>query len=489
MRIPLKDTLIRASVRKRLWLGAGAVAIFIGTLLGALLSRPSDPHDSGKVGLDFIAFYTAGSFVREGKSADLYNVNKVQAFQKELASRNGVDLGSAVGPWWNPPFYAWVFVPIAKYPYRDALKYWELINLACVAMAAVVFCTWVARAPVARASCPCSAEPGIPSDTGRMPVLLVGWKSWLLVPVLIVLSTPFIHALSHAQNACTSLLLVTVVVVLWRQQRAVAAGLMAGLLFYKPQLGAVLAAVLVLSLGWRAFIGLAITGTVLLLASITLPGCAHLIPLGDFLHQMPLNLHFVQCQVRYMWDRHVTFKAFWRLLLQGFDVGETTWLVTVLAAACSSLVGAALLWAVVQVRKAGVWTRDNRLVSDTKSASRRDRLIAAAIASTPLLMPFYFDYDLLLLAIPAVLFTVDLMGRDRSLPLPFTDRWLLRIWPVQYVWMMLNPDIGTATHVNFGVVLLSAVTGLLIVRAGQDRRALGSAVDDAPTLHPVMKAA
>ena len=30
----------------------------------------------------------------------------------------------------------------------------------------------------------------------------------------------------------------------------------------------------------------------------------------------------------------------------------------------------------------------------------RDRLIAATIVATPLLMPFYFDYDLLLLSVP-----------------------------------------------------------------------------------------
>ena len=105
--------------------------------------------------------------------------------------------------------------------------------------------------------------------------------------------------------------------------RAIAAGLVTGLMFYKPQLGAVLASVVVISLGWRSMIGLAITGTLLLLASLALPGSLH-----DFLFQMPRNLHFVQCDVPYMWDRHVTFKAFWRMLMQGMGAGETKWIVT-----------------------------------------------------------------------------------------------------------------------------------------------------------------
>ena len=114
-----------------------------------------------------------------------------------------------------------------------------------------------------------------------------------------------------------SLLLLAATVTAWRSQRRLMAGLLCGLLFYKPQLGAVLATVLVLSLGWRALIGLSITGIALLLASLALPGTLH-----DFLYQMPLNLHYVQCKVPYMWDRHVTFKAFWRLLFQGFGSGE-----------------------------------------------------------------------------------------------------------------------------------------------------------------------
>ncbi len=104
-------------------MGSGAVAALIGTLAVALAFTPTDPHDRGKVGLDFIAFYTGGSFVRQGRSADLFDIRKVHQFQFDLAARNGVDLGNAVGPWWNPPFYAWVFVPISKLPYRDALSF------------------------------------------------------------------------------------------------------------------------------------------------------------------------------------------------------------------------------------------------------------------------------------------------------------------------------------------------------------------------------
>ena len=41
---------------------------------------------------------------------------------------------------------------------------------------------------------------------------------------------------------------------------------------------------------------------------------------------------------------------------------------------------------------------DVRPVRSRADLNRRDRIIAASIASTPLLIPYYLDYDLLLLA-------------------------------------------------------------------------------------------
>ena len=108
---------------------------------------------------------------------------------------------------------------------------------------------------------------------------------------------------------------------------------------------------------------------------------------------------------------------------------------------------------------------ESRVVLDPDTA--RDRLIAAAIFATPLLMPFYFDYDQLLLAIPVVLFAAEMIARDPSRPLPTADRALLWLWPAQYAWLTMNPDIAQLTHVNVGVLLLAAVGSLLIWRAAR----------------------
>ncbi|HXE53286.1 MAG TPA: glycosyltransferase family 87 protein [Tepidisphaeraceae bacterium] len=405
-------------MRKKLWLGAGGVALFIATVYGAYLLQPrSQVHSGSPMGLDFLAFYTAGDFVREGRSAELYDMPAVLEFQHDLARRGQVKITHEYAPWWNPPFYALVFLPFSKLSFPAALRLWTVLNLICFAAAC-----WLLSAML--------------SDRRD-------WRSWALIPVLMALSTPFMLAITHGQNTCTSLLLLCGVVTLWRREEALAAGLLGGLLFYKPQLGLAVGIVLVMDLGWRAAIGYAITGALLGSATILLlPGT-----LSSFLHRLPENLHFVQTNSPYIWQRHVTFKAFWRLLLQGPGAGEASRMVTLLATLGQLSIGAALFTITLKLRRSG--------------GLARDRLIAAAITATPLLMPFYFDYDLLLLAIPTVLFAAEYPQTGTSR----LTRPILLGWAAFYVWLMINPDVAEHTRINLAVPLLTGLASLLMLRA------------------------
>jgi hypothetical protein len=113
-----------------------------------------------------------------------------------------------------------------------------------------------------------------------------------------------------------------------------------------------------------------------------------------------------------------------------------------------------LLWAIFRV---GPWRNgiDNLVL-------QQDRLIAATIAAMPLLMPFYFDYDLLLLAVPLTLYAAERL-RQPALP---GDVWLTRGWVALFFWMFVNPAFAMHTHVNVTVILLSAVATMQIRRAG-----------------------
>ena len=228
---PLFTSFRRASTGKRLWLGGVALGLFLTTLVVGNAFLSDDKAITRRMlGHDFLAFYTAGQFVRDGRICQLYDLGAVRDAEHATAAAAGLAVGPSFGPWWNPPFYAVAFRPLAGLPYATALDVWRWVGVGSLLASIAVLATFVARTPGGRE-----------------------WQAWGLVPLLVLISMPFAQALSHAQNTFTSLLILTAVVACWRAERGVVAGLVGGLLFYKPQLAAaVLATVMVVDLGWGA---------------------------------------------------------------------------------------------------------------------------------------------------------------------------------------------------------------------------------------------
>ncbi len=416
---PFPSVLVHASPRKRLWVGGSGLGLFLLTLcVGNGLIRPDRAVGRGDLGRDFLAFYTAATFVRDGRGRELYDLPAVRSAEGRVARAAGIDLGTAFGPWWNPPFYALALEPLTALPYGRALDVWRWVNLAAVAAACVLLGRMVLH--------------------GEAPDVHPGLRSAALVPLLVLTSMPFIQATGHGQNTGTSLLLLTGTVALWRAGRGAWAGVVGGLLFYKPQLAAVVAGVMVLDLGWAAVGGLAATGVgLVLVTAVALPGT-----LGDWVVKLPANVHAIQVEHPYLWDRHVTIKAFWRLLLQGTAAGEpwrvTTGLTVVTWVAVAGPLGRA------------AWRARGHV-------DRRDRLIAATVCGMPLLMPFYFDYDLLLLAVPLTLYAAD----------PARDRRLTAAWVVLYAELFVNAPVAGRFHVGLAAAVLVGVTALSLRRVNR----------------------
>jgi hypothetical protein len=150
--------------------------------------------------------------------------------------------------------------------------------------------------------------------------------------------------------------------------------------------------------------------------------------LADYLHKLPRTIAVMQELSDYSWDRHVTLKAFWRLLLQGTTAGAMRWTTWTLWCA-SELLVMGMLWRILRT-------------------ATTDHQIAAAILATPLLNPFFFDYDALILAIPAVLCVAN------------ADRITLRAWIVVYLLLYFSNPIAIHTGFNPAV---PGMVGLLAV--------------------------
>ncbi len=457
-------------LRKRLWQGGTGMFVLIATLvIGNYFSPPEKSVTSKEVGHDFLAFYTAGTFLRTGRSAELYDLGAVREFQHALAAREGLIIGKSFGPWWNPPFYALAFAPLSALPYSKAATVWRWINVGCLAAAIVLLC----RMLVARSAGGLSAGEAYELRLTRQDTPASDWRDWGLVPLLIVVSSPFLQAISHGQNTFTSLLIVVATAAAWRARRGVLAGLLGGLLFYKPQLAAVVALVMVCDMGWAALAGLAMTGVALLAVNVVaLPGT-----LADYSHRLAANVHYMQVENMYLWERHVTLKAFWRLLLQGREAGEAIGRVMMLTWVTAATLGAGLVIAAVVAR-----VREGRVLRERGSApgarlpQATDRLIAATVAVMPLMMPFYFDYDLLLLALPAVLFAREIRMRGHGSEarlMTGVEKVVTGGWIVLFLGLLVNAHVGLLTHVNGAVPLLSVIAGLLVWRVGVGVRVSG----------------
>ncbi|HWE04341.1 MAG TPA: glycosyltransferase family 87 protein [Tepidisphaeraceae bacterium] len=367
----------------------------------------------------------------------MYDRAAISAVETQVIADANLDMDPRYGPWLNPPFFAWFFVPLAALPYRQAALIFLVLNTALL----IISLKLLTQMVVARS----------PGESFAGAASRKDWRTLALVPFLTLLPLPVLQAMGHQQNTFISLFLLIVAVTCWRQGKAFSAGAVAGLLFFKPQLAALFAGVMAVALGWRAIAGLCVTGAALLCVTlVTMPGS-----LGDFFHQLPPILHWLQMESPYNWARQVTPQSFWRILIQGHVRGETSAPVEALWWLTSGAIGMAMISAV------------RRSLRGPQSQTARDRLIAAAVVSMPLLMPYYMDYDLLLLAVPAVLFAAEWVREPDGITR--SDHWLLYAWIAYGLESHFNPGLAGDSRFNLTAPLLAAIAGLHLWRCVRPR--------------------
>ncbi len=401
----------------RLWKLLFGLLMIVITVAIANCFLPADRAiTKGMFGHDFLAFYSAGKLVHEDRAAELYDIDALTRVQHSIASKSDLEMNAPLAPWWNPPHVALLFSPLTELSFGSALTLWTIFGVLCLAITALLLATVI-------------------RDTSNLKI------HWLLVPAAILLAPPTLQAFGHGQNTPLSLLLLTLTVLAWRAREPIWAGLFCSLLCYKPQLAAVTFVALTLTLGWRVWVGAIVGGVPTLLLTVTrLPGS-----ISDFLDQVPRNLTQIQFGQPYVWHRHSTLNGFFRFTLQGNPPGETYFWITAISAACALLIGLAIAY---------VWWKRR---SDMRDEIVFDRFISLVILAMPLLMPFYFDYDLLLLIVPAVL-----IGRER---LECSDtsavtRWMVLAGSALFAWTMFNPPIAESTGFSLTVPLLCIVVAL-----------------------------
>ncbi len=379
--------------------GIAGAALWGGWLL-SLLSGANHLDRAGQViGTDYLQFYAAGWMIRHGQAARLYDP------EAQLAAERAI-----IGPhlptyhaFLNPPFFALIFAPLSLLPYELSFALWSALQLLGLA--------WSIRL----------LQPG----GSRWQTM--GWALTFL---------PVFASVSFGQNGLLSLAILTGVWRLWHGNHPLAAGGLAGLLFYKPQLlpGLMLLWLAEGARGRRAMLGLALTGLgflVLSLAALPEATRAYIGFAGAIFPDLPSWKEFP------MWHLH-SLRGFWRLLLPGWPR------LADIMAALGALAGA--------IAAFRFWRHHS------EPALR----FATAIALTLWLTPHAMIYDWAILLLPALLLWNTRPGARPILRSAYAGMWLaffpgapLTAWIVQRtgwgiqwtlpalggIWMCLEPAL------------------------------------------------
>jgi len=369
----------------------------------------------GKLGGDFLSFYTGGYFVSHGHPEALAHGDLQHAFQQQVRRSDGTSM------WVSPPFFAWLFAPLAALPFLTAYVVFMLISM--------VLCS--------------TAFAALGRDLGSTRSLGRTW--WLAAQFY-----PTLHWLIIGQTTGLWLGVLVWVFLLLRRGRDVPAGFLFGLLACKPTLALGLAVGLLAARRFRALLCAAASGALLVgIGFLTVPGA-----MLRYLHAGPKLVSFVR-------DSGYPTQG----LFGSFEFG------TLLFDGVSPCLGAAtgvLLTLSLLALIAGFWAR----TPWRPGSARWDLRMAATLALGVVASPHLFGYDLMLLLLP---FFIVLARTSVSAARPFGEARVLEatvwVWLLALATPLLAPMQHWASLRWFGVpmtlqagVIAIVIWGVFVAR-------------------------
>ena len=359
-----------------------------------LIDRNSKP-----IGTDFSNVYAAGTLIWQGRPAEAYEPARQHAAEKAVFGGREVPFYG----WLYPPFFFVVAFLVASLPYAWGLAIWLAASFAAY-LAAM------------RAIAP------------RPETLLIA----AAFPAV------FIN-IGHGQNGFLTAALLGGALH-WLDRRPWLAGVLIGLLAYKPQFGVLIPVALLAGGRWNTIGAAAATVAALVAVSFVTLG-------GGVWHAFADSMTFTQTVVLEPggigWEKIQS--AFSAMRMWGAGV-RTAYAIQI---ALALMLAASLAW---------LW-QSNALFE----------LKASALATASLLAtPYVLDYDLVVLAVAIVFFVRHGMNRG------FHD-YEISLLAAAWVMPLLSRAIAGVTGIPLGLLALLALYVIIVQRAVRDR--LGSVIE------------
>lgn len=392
--------------RERIRLLAFAV-LFASAAGFAYILATSDGLNDFKgrpLGTDFSNVYAAGTYVLDGKPEAPFDPPQQFARERAIFGADTQFYG-----WHYPPFFLFIAAALALMPYALALAVWQGVTFAFYLLATrSIVSSWLPTPPTAR-------DKETMHD-GR----------WLLLAV--AFPAVFVN-LGHGHNGFLTAALIALALV-HLDARPWLAGILFGLLAYKPQFGLLIPLVLAASGRWRAF------GA----AAATVAGLAVVTTLAfgpDIWNAFLASTHFTRVVVLERGDTgwHKIQSVFSWVRMWGGPVP----LAYAVQGAATLAIAATLVW---------LWR------GRASFALKAGALVIGAILATP----YSLDYDMMVLA-PAIAF-VAMDGLARGFG-PYEKSALALMWAMPLV----ARTLAQQTMIPLGVLTMLFVFILILRRA------------------------
>lgn len=337
-------------------------------------------------GADHLAWYTAARLIAEGRPELVYNFEAVARYQNQLIPMNR---WNSLMAYRNPPFYCLLYLPTCRLPFTVSWAIWCGIYL--------VGLWWAVRW----------------LGGGRRHYL------WLLA------FFPTFTAISYGQNSLISFTILAATYRLFKGDRIFLAGLVAGLLWFKPPMltGLILWGLLDFRRLWPAALGVVLTGAILTL------GTFPIIPevWEGFVTSLTRNAKYADFE---QFKMHNPL-AFWRLLMP--HAVDWHW---PLALGCSFF---AALWF------ANIWRKHRHDL---------EIMFGAAVFVTLWGSPHALIYEWSVLGVTAVLWWDKLRHDPHARFLLFGTAWLVLFLSTHFAELQFN---ATGHAVQISIPILAAV--------------------------------
>jgi hypothetical protein len=430
--------------RVRLWALAVLVAAAGGLVYLAATSDGLTDYQGRPLGTDFSNVYAAGTYVLEGQPTAPFDPRQQHAREQAIFGASTPFYG-----WHYPPFFLGLAAALALLPYQLALIAWQgaTLLLYLLAIRAIVSSLpsplWGGSTREARRGGGRSVRhepnqqlgpppPTPPHHQGIHARLrrAMGEGSTPSLWLLLAFAFPAVFVnIGHGHNGFLTAALIGFALV-QLDRRPILAGILFGLLAYKPQFGLMIPLVLVATGRWRTVFAAAATVALLVLAATLAFGID-------------------------TWRAFFVFAEYTRTIV--LETGETGWHKIQSVFSWARMWGASvpLAYAVqgavtLGIAAALVWLWRSPASFALKAAA----LCLAAILATP----YSLDYDLMVLA-PAIAF-LTVAGLARGFA-PYEKTALAFLW----IAPLIARGFAEVTLIPLGVIAMLLLLLLLLHRA------------------------